>query len=109
MASTFRSSLRILAGMALASFTAYIVRMPSFTAVCSTVARFVIELPRYLVDFAATVVTSALRMFGPTGVFALAMQRISNLVHAMFKSWGRGSAGAGHYRAPGSWVSCAST
>jgi hypothetical protein len=53
-------------------------------------------------------IDKALSMFAPGGVFAVHLQRLADAVKTTYRAW-RADRKADHYRAPGSWVSCAST
>lgn len=55
------------------------------------------------------VAVNALRMFGPTGVFALALTSLDSSVKTARKAWASLMHREGHYHAPGGWTRCAST
>lgn len=62
---------------------------------------------RAFIDPIAARVRGALGLFGPTGVFAIALASVSVATSTRVRAW-RKSVEQSHYRAPGSWVSCAS-
>lgn len=105
MFRTSRSFTSLLVGLAVAAFsasTAYVTDVAVRAwRTCTMVLDFVLDLPAYAV-------TRVLSMFGPQGVFAMALERLQGYVKAIAKAWAD-KRDSGHYRAPGSWVSCAST
>jgi hypothetical protein len=52
-------------------------------------------------------IDKALSLFAPGGVFSVHLQRLADAVKTTYRTWRDRK--ADHYRAPGSWVSCAST
>lgn len=66
------------------------------------------ELPRFVWDRACAAVNHVLSVFRDRGVFSTHLQRIADAVRTTYRAW-RTSPAQAHYRAPGSWVACAST